>query len=194
MSLARSVWLSTAVTSVLWVGFGSIAMASSSDSGSQANYGAYFYGQAQSQGAGTPNQVSVGGFVPLHQDSSSLWFADVRLGLQLDDFSGYSSIINTDVAGGTLATSTRVGHRWLGGSGLWMFGLYAGYDTRQLKSGGSDQPGVTVTDRRTVNFQQVALGFEAEHQRLKVNGYALIPIGDREQTLNSAYGAGALNT
>ena len=194
LGLKKSVASVKSITSAVLLGFGSVAVASSSSPTSQDDYGAFLYGQAQSQGAGTPNQVSAGGFVPLYQDSDSLWYADVQLGLQLPDFSGYSSIINTDVSGGTLATSTRVGRRWLGDSDLWMFGLYAGYDTRQLKSGSLDEPNVTVTDRRTVNFQQIALGFEARHQRLKASGYALIPIGDKEQTLNSAYEAGALNT
>ncbi|UOD51290.1 hypothetical protein [Orrella daihaiensis] len=159
-----------------------------------SEYGAYLYGQAQSQGAGTPNQLSVGGFVSLHQGERSLSFVDVQLGLELSDISGYSSIINTDVAGGTLATSTRLGHRWLSESGLWMFGIYTGYDTRAVKSGGSDQPGVNVLDPRTVHFEQIALGFEAAHQQLRINGYALLPIGDKEQALNEYYNAGALNT
>lgn len=189
--------LANSCVMVLLLGAGSTALAAADSANAPAStpgHSGYVYGQAQTQGAGTPNQVSAGGFLPIYQDGNSLWYADVQLGLALPDFSGYSSIINTDVAGGTLATSTRVGRRWLDETGLWMFGLYAGFDTRQLKSGGADQSDITITDKRTVNFQQMALGLEAKHRRLSAKGYALIPVGDKEQTLNNTYGAGALNT
>lgn len=160
----------------------------------QANEEPYAYGGAQSQGAGTPNQLLIGGFMPLLKGRDSVWFVDVQLGLQLDDFTGHSSIVNTNVAGGTLATSTRLGHRWSSDTGLWKLGVYAGYDTRALKSGVEDQAGVTLTDRRTINFQQLAFGVDAQRQRLSASAYALIPIGDKEQTLNAQYEAGALGT
>jgi len=41
-----------------------------------------------------------------------------------------------------------------------MVGVYAGYDTRELKAGQVDTT-VTVTDPRTIHFQQVAVGAEA---------------------------------
>ena len=108
------------------------------------------------------------------------------------DRDGYSSIINTDVAGG-FSTSTRLGYRWLNGDRSWMYGLNAGYDSRSLKSGNTDT-GVSVTNKKTVGFQQIALNAEAVSNGWTFNGYGLIPVGDVEQRLNSVYDSGALNT
>ena len=74
-----------------------------------------------------------------------------------------------------------------------MYGLNAGYDSRSLKSGDADT-GVNVTNKKTVGFQQIALNAEAVSNGWTFNGYGLIPVGDVEERLNSAYGAGALNT
>ena len=104
----------------------------------------------------------------------------------------YSSIINTDVAGG-FSTSTRLGYRWLNSDRSWMYGLNAGYDSRSLKSGNADT-GVSVTNKKTVGFQQIALNAEAVSDSWTFNGYGLIAVGDVEQKLNSHYDAGALNT
>ena len=148
--------------------------------------------QGALQGAGTPNQAGIGGFLPLAVGDNSVWFLDALVNAHFGDRDGYSSIINTDVAGG-YSTSTRLGYRWLNGDRSWMYGLNAGYDSRSLKSGDADT-GVSVTNKKTVGFQQIALNAEAISNGWTFNGYGLIPVGDVEQKLNSNYHAGALNT
>ena len=74
-----------------------------------------------------------------------------------------------------------------------MFGLNGGYDSRPVKSGGTDT-GISVTNKKTVGFQQIALNAEAVSNSWTLNGYGLIPVGDVEQKLNSFYQGGALNT
>jgi hypothetical protein len=82
--------------------------------------------QGALQGAGTPNQAGLGAFIPLHVGSNSVAFVDVLVNANFSDYSGYSSIINTDVSGTTFSTSTRLGYRWLNGNRSWMFGVNAG--------------------------------------------------------------------
>ena len=65
--------------------------------------------QGALQGAGTPNQAGIGGFLPLSIGDNSVWFVDVLIYVNFADLAGDSSIINTDVAGTTVSTSTRVG-------------------------------------------------------------------------------------
>jgi hypothetical protein len=148
--------------------------------------------QGSLQGAGTPNQAGIGGFLPLSVDENSVWFLDALVNASFADRDGESSIINTDVDGG-FSTSTRLGYRWLNSDRSWMFGLNGGYDSRSLKSGDADS-GVNVTNKKTVGFQQIALNAEAVSNGWTFNGYGLIPVGDVEQKLNSHYDAGALNT
>ena len=146
----------------------------------------------QTQGAGVPNAVGAGVFVPLHKTPNAVTYVDIEAKANLDDRSGDSSIINTDVAGTTLSTSTRLGYRRLNESGQ-MYGVYAGYDTRELKAGPVDTT-VVVTDSRTVDFQQAAVGAEFVSNQWRFDVYALIPTGDTEQQLNSHYQGGALET
>ncbi|XXK29218.1 carbamoyl-phosphate synthase [Arenicellales bacterium nBUS_45] len=146
----------------------------------------------QTQGAGVPNAIGAGAFIPLHKTSNAVTYVDIEAKANLDDRSGDSSIINTDVAGTTLSTSTRLGYRRLNESGQ-MYGVYAGYDTRELKAGPVDT-NVVVTDPRTVDFQQAALGAEFVSNQWRFDVYALIPTGDTEQQLNSHYEGGALET
>ena len=94
--------------------------------------------QAQTQAAGTPNQAGLGGFLPLVVGSNSVFFADVLANANFSDIRGQSSIVNTDVGGTTISTSSRLGYRWLNGDRSWMYGINAGYDTRPLSSGGDD--------------------------------------------------------
>ena len=148
--------------------------------------------QGALHGAGTPNQAGIGGFLPLSVSENSVWFLDALVNAHFGDRDGYSSIINTDVAGG-FSTSTRLGYRWLNSDRSWMFGLNAGYDSRSLKSGDADN-GVNVKNKKTVGFQQIALNAEAVSNSWTLNGYGLIPVGDVEQRLNSVYNSGALNT
>ena len=149
--------------------------------------------QGALQGSGTPNQAGIGGFLPLSVGDNSVWFVDALANVNFADRKGESSIINTDVAGTTISTSTRIGYRWLNSDRSWMYGLNAGYDTRSLKSGDADT-GVNVTNKKTVGFQQIALNAEAVSDGWTFNGYGLIPVGDVEQRLNSVYDSGALNT
>ena len=144
------------------------------------------------QGAGTPNQAGIGGFLPLSVGKNSIWFLDAIVNATFADREGYSSSINTDVAGG-YSTSTRLGYRWLNGDRSWMYGLNAGYDSRSLKSGNTDT-GISVTNKKTLGFQQIALNAEAVSNSWTLNGYGLIPVGDVEQKLNSVYQGGAMNT
>ena len=149
--------------------------------------------QGALQGAGTPNQAGIGVLLPLSIGDNSVWFVDALVNANFSDREGYSSIINTDVAGTTVSTSTRLGYRWLNGDRSWMYGLNAGYDSRSLKSGDADT-GVNVTNKKTVGFQQIALNAEAVSNSWTLNGYGLIPVGDVEQKLNNVYQGGALNT
>ena len=146
----------------------------------------------QTQGAGVPNAVGLGAFVPLHKTSNAVTYVDVEVKGNVADRSGDSSIINTEVAGTTPSSSTRLGYRWLNPSGQ-MYGVYAGYDTRELKAGPVDTT-VVVTDPRTVDFQQAAVGAEFVSNQWRFDVYALIPTGATEQILNSHYLVGALDT
>ena len=149
--------------------------------------------QGQTQGAGTPNQAGVGGFLPISVGDNSVFYADVEVNADFGDYSGYSSIINTTVAGTTVSTSSRLGYRWLNDNRSWMYGFNAGYDSRPLKAGKPDT-GVKVTDSETVFFQQVAANFEAVSPTWNFGVYALVPVGDIEYGLNSRYDGGALYT
>ena len=80
--------------------------------------------QGALQGAGTPNQAGIGGFLPLSVGENSVWYLDALVNVNFADRDGESSIINTDVAGG-FSTSTRLGYRWLNGDRSWMYGLNA---------------------------------------------------------------------
>ena len=150
--------------------------------------------QGALQGAGTPNQAGIGGFLPLSVGDNSVWFLDVLANANFADREGYSSIINTDVAGTTISTSSRLGYRWLNSDRSWMFGLNAGYDSRPMNTGGTDT-GINVsgTEERAF-FQQVAVNAEAVSNDWNFNAYALIPVGDTEQKLNWYYQGGALDT
>jgi len=149
--------------------------------------------QGALQGAGTPNQAGLGAFIPLHVGTDSVAFVDVLVNANFNDYGNYSSIINTDVSGITFSTSTRLGYRWLNSNRSWMFGVNAGYDSRPMATGPADT-GVTVTNSQTVFFQQVAANLEAVSNSWNFNAYALVPIGDTEQQLNSFYQGGALDT
>jgi hypothetical protein len=149
--------------------------------------------QGALQGAGTPNEAGIGAFISLSVGSNSVAFVDVLVNANFSDYSGYSSIINTDVSGTTFSTSTRLGYRWLNSNRSWMFGVNAGYDSRPMATGPADT-GVNVTNSQTVFFQQVAAGIEAVSNNWNFNAYALVPVGDTEQQLNSVYQGGSLDT
>jgi hypothetical protein len=150
--------------------------------------------QGALQGAGTPNQAGIGGFLPIAVGENSVFFADVLLNANFADREGYSSIINTDVAGTTISTSSRLGYRWLNSDRSWMYGVNGGYDSRPMNTGGTDT-GINVSGtEKSAFFQQVAFNAEAVSNDWNFNAYALLPIGDTEQQLNWYYQGGALNT
>ena len=149
--------------------------------------------QGALQGAGTPNQAGIGGFLPLAIGDNSVFFLDAQANANFADYNNYSSIINTTVAGTTISTSSRLGYRFLNSDRSWMFGVNAGYDSRPMATGAADT-GVNVTNSSTVFYQQVAAGLEAVSNTWNFNAYALIPVGDTEQQLNSFYQGGALDT
>ena len=160
----------------------------------QPNYGF----QGALQGAGTPNQAGIGGFLPLAIGDNSVFFLDAQANANFADFNEYSSIINTKVAGTTISTSTRLGYRWLNGDRSWMFGVNAGYDSRPLATGGTDN-GVNVTNSRSVLFQQVALNLEAVSNKWFTSAYLLYPIGEYgynkdPAVINSVYTADSVMT
>jgi hypothetical protein len=151
--------------------------------------------QGALQGAGTPNQAGIGGFLPLVTGDNSVFFLDAQANANFADYNNYSSIINTTVAGTTISTSSRLGYRFLNSDRSWMFGVNAGYDSRPMATGPADT-GVNVTNSSTVFYQQVAAGLEAVSNTWNFNAYALIPVGTSEYQLNSnlSYNSGALDT
>ena len=100
--------------------------------------------QGALQGAGTPNQAGIGGFLPLSVGDNSVFFADVQANVNFADYDNYSSIVATKVDGATISTSSRLGYRWLNGDRSWMYGLNGGYDTRPMNTGGTDT-GINVS-------------------------------------------------
>ncbi len=205
-------WLGTAALTLVSIPFGAVraedtkiaqAPGSAKDLGVmevslkdavKPNYGF----QGALQGAGTPNQAGIGAFIPLKVSNNSVFFLDTLANVNFSDFNEYSSIINTKVKGATISTSTRLGYRWLNGNRSWMIGVNAGYDSRPLATGGTDN-GVPVTDSQTVFFQQVALNLEAVSNKWFASAYLLYPIGEYgfNQTpaiINSAYTADSVMT
>ena len=149
--------------------------------------------QGALQGAGTPNQAGIGGFLPLAIGDNSVFFLDAQANVNFADYNNYSSIINTTVAGTTISTSSRLGYRFLNSDRSWMFGVNAGYDSRPMATGSADT-GVNVRNSSTVFYQQVAAGLEAVSNSWNFNAYALVPVGTNEYRLNSNYNGGALDT
>ena len=149
--------------------------------------------QGQTQGAGTPNEAGIGGFLPLVVGDNSVFFLDALANVNFSDYSNYSSIINTTVQGGTISTSSRLGYRWLNDDRSWLFGVNAGYDSRPMATGAADT-GVHVSNSNTVFFQQVAAGLEAVSNTWNFNAYALVPVGTTNAVLNSVYQGGSLDT
>ena len=131
--------------------------------------------QGALQGAGTPNQAGIGGFLPLSVGENSVWFLDALVNVNFADRDGESSIIHTDVDGG-FSTSTRLGYRWLNGDLSWMFGINGGYDTRTIKSGNADTY-IPVFDKQTIFFNQIAINAEAVSNSWTFNAYGLLPVG-----------------
>ncbi len=155
--------------------------------------------QGALQGAGTPNQAGIGAFIPLKVGDNSVWFLDALANANLGDYSGYSSIGDTTVAGITISTSTRLGYRWLNGDRSWMYGINAGWDSRPMATGKTSS-GLSVGNSQTVFFQQVAINAEARSNKVSVSVYGLIPVGEygansgKVAQINEFYGADPLAT
>ena len=155
--------------------------------------------QGALQGAGTPNEAGLGAFIPLKVSKNSVAFVDVLVNANFNDYGNYSSIGDTTVAGTTFSTSTRLGYRWLNSNRSWMYGINAGYDSRPMATGPTDN-GVAITNSQTVFFQQVAVNAEAKSNKWSASAYGLIPVGEyglgsgKVATINSAYGADPLTT
>ena len=76
--------------------------------------------QGALQGAGTPNQAGVGGFLPLKINDNSVWFVDALANVNFADFNAASSSLGSTVVDAfTISTSTRLGYRWLNGCLLY---------------------------------------------------------------------------
>ena len=148
--------------------------------------------QGALQGAGTPNQAGVGGFLPLSVGENSVWFLDALVNASFADREGYSSIIDTTVAGTTISTSSRLGYRWLNGDRSWMYGINAGYDSRPMNTGYADS-GIEVEDGYAF-YQQIGLNLEAISNKWSLNAYGLFPLGETTKELNWNYSGGALQT
>ena len=147
--------------------------------------------KVQTQGAGTPNSISAGGFIPFSTKTNSTWFFDTKLKADFADSNG-SSILNGQVDETNFSTSTRLGYRWLNNNIDKMYGVYGGYDTRTLNSG--DVETYTLTDQKEVSFSQLAFGVDAVTDSWKLNTYALFPNEDSVERINSHYKAAALKT
>ena len=148
--------------------------------------------QGSLQGAGTPNQAGIGGFLPLSVGENSVWFLDALVNANFADRSNYSSIVDTTVAATTISTSTRLGYRWLNEDRSWMYGLNVGYDSRPMNTGYADS-GVEVEDGYAF-YQQIGLNLEAISNKWSLNAYGLIPLGETTKELNWNYNGGALQT
>ena len=155
--------------------------------------------QGALQGAGTPNQAGIGGFLPLSVGDNSVFFVDALANANFADYGGYSSIGQTTVAGTTISTSTRLGYRWLNGDRSTMYGINAGYDSRPIATGTTTN-GIEVFNSQTPFFQQVAVNVELQSNQWGANVYGLIPVGkygygsDNIATMNSSFAAEPLTT
>lgn len=150
--------------------------------------------QGALQGAGTPNQAGIGGFLPLSVGENSVWFLEVLANADFADYENNSSIINTKVSGTTISTSSRLGYRWLNGDRSWMYGVNAGYDTRPMATGAADSGVSLFGSEKTVFFQQAAVNLEAVSNSWNFNAYGLIPTGEKVQEINWLCQAGSLAT
>jgi hypothetical protein len=75
-----------------------------------------------------------------------------------------------------------------------MYGLNAGYDSRPMNTGGTDTGIIVSGTEKSAFFQQVAVNAEAVSNDWNFNAYALLPVGDTNQTINWFYQAGSLAT
>ena len=153
--------------------------------------------QGALQGAGTPNQAGIGGFLPLSVGENSIYFFDALVNANFADRGGLSSIVGSYVDGTTISTSSRIGYRRLNSSKSSMYGLNAGFDSRQVKSGEivdfANKYDISI-NKETPVFTQLGVEAELVTNAWHLKPYALMPIGDKEKKLNTLAYAGALST
>lgn len=137
--------------------------------------------QGALQGAMTPNQAGIGGFIPLSIGGNGVLYLDSLANYNIDDYTSYTSLgEGPRVQGGTISTSSRLGYRWLNGDRSWMFGINAGYDSRPTNIGSTDvqlADGTMGDYQDSIFYQQVALNVEAVSNKWFFSGYWLLPIG-----------------
>ena len=75
--------------------------------------------------------------MPISVGDNSVFYADVEANANLADFSGYSSIVGTEVDG-VGQHLVWLGYRWLNSERSWMFGFNAGYDSRPMNTGDAE--------------------------------------------------------
>ena len=145
--------------------------------------------EAQSQAAGTPNQVGIGTFVPLGSEG---FYFDGIAKASFSDIGNESSLKDTKVSGIGASSSLRLGQSW--SSNNYVFDLNAGYDTRYMKTGNADN-GVNVIDKKNVFYHQLAYSAAVFiDETLFVNAYGLTPVGSTKKGLNNTYEEIALHT
>ena len=153
--------------------------------------------QGSLQGAGTPNQAGIGVFWPFSVGENSVWFLDALVNANFADRKGLSSIVHTYVDGTTVSTSSRIGYRRLNSSKSSIYGVNAGFDSRQVKSGSvvdfANRYSLSMNEKTPI-FTQLAVEAELVTNAWHLKPYALMPIGDKEQKLNTLAYAGALST
>ena len=145
--------------------------------------------EAQSQAAGTPNQAGIGAFVPL---SSEGFYFDGIAKASFSDIGNESSLKDTKVSGIGASSSLRLGQSW--SSNNYVFDFNAGYDTRYMKTGNTDN-GVNVIDKKNVFYHQLAYSAAVFiDETFYVNAYGLTPVGSTKKDLNNTYVGIALHT
>ena len=141
--------------------------------------------QGSTQGAGTPNQSAVGGFLQLKVNDQSIWFLDTQINVDLSDRFEYSSLINTTVAVPTISTSARIGYRWFDFDRTWLFGVNARYDSRRLNTEHM-RKGCHFLGPSKMYFSADCRWCLSQKRGFGLNIYALYSIGDTEEMLNPA--------
>ena len=146
--------------------------------------------KGNTQGAGFPNSISAGVFIPFSTKSKSTWFLDADLKSDFADSNG-SSIVKGILDENNLSASGRLGYRWLNNKIDKVYGIYGGYDIRTLNI---DDNTYTITNRKNISLSQLAFGIEAVNDTWKLNSYALIPNKDSVKRVNSHYEVATIKT
>ena len=137
--------------------------------------------QGALQGAMTPNQAGIGGFIPLAITGSGVFYLDGLANYNFEDYTSYTSLgQGPRVEGGTISTSTRLGYRWVNEDRSLMLGINAGYDSRPTNIAVSSfdaGDGTVKSYQDSIFYQQVALNVEAASNKWFFSGYWLLPIG-----------------